>query len=43
MGYGSEMPAERNYRDARITKINKGTSEVQKLVIISNESKEYNR
>jgi butyryl-CoA dehydrogenase len=33
MGYVSDMPAERFYRDARITEIYEGTSEIQHLVI----------
>ena len=33
MGYVSDMPVERNYRDARITEIYEGTSEIQKLII----------
>eukprot|EP00039_Didymoeca_costata_P020163 m.340287 g.340287 ORF g.340287 m.340287 type:complete len:409 (+) comp19222_c0_seq1:147-1373(+) len=33
MGYVMEMPAERHYRDARITEIYEGTSEIQRLVI----------
>jgi butyryl-CoA dehydrogenase len=32
-GYSREYPVERNYRDARITQIYEGTSEVQKMVI----------
>jgi len=33
MGYVTDMPAERHYRDARITEIYEGTSEIQHLVI----------
>jgi alkylation response protein AidB-like acyl-CoA dehydrogenase len=32
-GYMKDYPLERMYRDARITKIYEGTSEVQKIVI----------
>ncbi|KYQ57011.1 Short-chain specific acyl-CoA dehydrogenase, mitochondrial [Trachymyrmex zeteki] len=41
MGYVSDMPAERYYRDARITEIYEGTSEIQRLVIAANLIKEY--
>lgn len=41
MGYVTEMPAERYYRDARITEIYEGTSEVQHLVIAGDVIKEY--
>eukprot|EP00566_Odontella_aurita_P012073 CAMPEP_0113538074 /NCGR_PEP_ID=MMETSP0015_2-20120614/7169_1 /TAXON_ID=2838 /ORGANISM="Odontella" /LENGTH=482 /DNA_ID=CAMNT_0000437619 /DNA_START=148 /DNA_END=1596 /DNA_ORIENTATION=- /assembly_acc=CAM_ASM_000160 len=41
MGYVSDMPAERHYRDARITEIYEGTSEIQHLVIAGDILKEY--
>lgn len=41
MGYVSDMPVERNYRDARITEIYEGTSEIQRLVIAGNVLKEH--
>lgn len=41
MGYVTDMPAERHYRDARITEIYEGTSEVQRLVIASRVLKEH--
>ncbi|VVC90485.1 unnamed protein product [Leptidea sinapis] len=41
MGYVSDMPAERHYRDARITEIYEGTSEIQRLVIAGQIIKEY--
>lgn len=41
MGYVSDMPAERHYRDARITEIYEGTSEIQHVVIAADVLKEY--
>lgn len=41
MGYVTDMPAERHYRDARITEIYAGVTDVQKLVIAENVAKEY--
>jgi butyryl-CoA dehydrogenase len=40
-GYVTDFPAERHYRDARITEIYEGTSEIQRLVIAANVLKEY--
>jgi len=40
-GYVAEFPAERHYRDARITEIYEGTSEIQRVVIAANVLKEY--
>ncbi len=36
MGYSKEMPLERYYRDAKITEIYEGTSEIQRMVIARN-------
>lgn len=36
MGYSKEMPIERYFRDAKITQIYEGTSEVQRMVISRN-------
>jgi butyryl-CoA dehydrogenase len=41
MGYVSDMSAERHYRDARITEIYEGTSEIMKLVISGHLLKEH--
>jgi alkylation response protein AidB-like acyl-CoA dehydrogenase len=35
-GYLQDYPVERHYRDARITQIYEGTSEVQRMVIARN-------
>jgi butyryl-CoA dehydrogenase len=32
-GYSTEYPVERHYRDARITEIYEGTSEIQRVVV----------
>lgn len=41
IGYIKEYPIERYYRDARITKIYEGTSEIQKNIIAAQLYKEY--
>ncbi|QKK02420.1 MAG: acyl-CoA dehydrogenase [Pseudomonadota bacterium] len=38
MGYSKEMPVERYFRDAKITEIYEGTSEIQRLVIARSET-----
>ncbi|MEN1944284.1 acyl-CoA dehydrogenase family protein [Luteimonas sp. MJ293] len=38
MGYSKEMPIERYFRDAKITEIYEGTSEIQRLVIARQET-----
>ncbi len=40
-GYVADFPLERHYRDARITEIYEGTSEIQRLVIANSVLKEY--
>lgn len=40
-GYVTEYPMERHYRDARITEIYEGTSEIQRLVIAAQVLKEF--
>lgn len=41
LGYMQDYPIERYYRDARITRIYEGTSEIQKNIIINQLKKEY--
>jgi butyryl-CoA dehydrogenase len=41
MGFVEDMPAERHYRDARITEIYEGTSEIQRLVIAGHLMKKF--
>jgi alkylation response protein AidB-like acyl-CoA dehydrogenase len=36
MGYSKELPVERYFRDAKITEIYEGTSEIQRMVIARN-------
>jgi butyryl-CoA dehydrogenase len=42
-GYSREYPVERMYRDARVTEIYEGTSEIQRLVIASWVLKSYSK
>lgn len=41
MGYSKELPIERYFRDAKITEIYEGTSEIQRLVIARETLKQY--
>lgn len=41
MGYVKDMPAERHYRDARITEIYAGITDIQKLLIADHIIREY--
>ena len=41
IGYIKDFPIERYYRDARITKIYEGTSEIQKNIIAAQIHKDY--
>lgn len=43
MGYIKDFPVERYYRDARITKIYEGTSEIQKNIIAAQLMKEFKK
>ncbi|WP_246945235.1 acyl-CoA dehydrogenase family protein [Bacillus pinisoli] len=43
LGYIKDFPVERYYRDARITRIYEGTSEIQKNIISSQLRKEYSK
>lgn len=43
MGYVTDMPAERHYRDARITEIYAGITDIQKLLIGDLVIKEYEK
>ena len=42
-GYSREYPVERMMRDAKITELGEGTSEIQKIVIAHEMLKEYAR
>ncbi|TCJ93883.1 UNVERIFIED_ORG: acyl-CoA dehydrogenase-like protein [Anoxybacillus amylolyticus] len=43
LGYMKDYPIERYFRDARITKIYEGTSEIQRNIIASELRKEYGK
>lgn len=43
LGYMKDYPIERFYRDARITKIYEGTSEIQRNIIANELRKEYSK
>jgi acyl-CoA dehydrogenase len=43
IGYIAEYPIERFYRDARITKIYEGTSEIQRNIIAAQLIKDYQK
>lgn len=34
MGYSADLPMEKYYRDARITRIYEGTNEINRMIII---------
>jgi butyryl-CoA dehydrogenase len=40
-GYTKEYPVERYYRDAKLTEIGEGTSEIQRIVIARRVLEEY--
>lgn len=42
MGYSKELPIERYFRDAKITEIYEGTSEIQRIVIARETLKQFN-
>ncbi|HEX9831279.1 MAG TPA: acyl-CoA dehydrogenase family protein, partial [Thermodesulfobacteriota bacterium] len=40
-GYTTDYPVERHFRDAKITEIYEGTSEIQRIVIANEVLKEF--
>ena len=42
-GYTKEYPVERYYRDAKLTEIGEGTSEIQRIVIARRVLEEYGK